>query len=215
MLSELPLSTALMALSVSIAPFVVVSAMLTVTLYGDSQYAGALPRRARRRHLPRGILWAAIGPLLHRCSCCTRLASRWSYAGFAIIIAALVWTYFNWIILLLGAQRVVLRAEPELSATRLNELRLSCADTERLALSIMYLVAERYRDGRRAPDDPGTRREALGYPGIAVARLCATLEAARSAGRDGGRVTAARRAISHRFRVLDDHHGRAHRTAAA
>jgi membrane protein len=50
-----------------------------------------------------GILWAAIGRFF---TLFVLYSSRLTvvYAGFAIIIATLVWTYFNWIILLIGAQ---------------------------------------------------------------------------------------------------------------
>ena len=40
------------------------------------------------------------------------------YAGFAIVIVALIWLHVSWLILLLGAQLVVLRAEPAVPAAR-------------------------------------------------------------------------------------------------
>src|SRR4029077_1943025 len=55
---------------------------------------------------------------------------------------------------------------------------LSCADIERLALSIMYLIADRYRSGAERLSVCGLA-SLLGYPEIAVARLIHTLESAK------------------------------------
>jgi membrane protein len=87
-----------------------------------------------------------------------------------------VWTYFNWLILLIGAQVSFYAQNPSYLRVGLHEPRLSCADTERLALGIMYLVAERYHAGG-ARHTIAELADKLGYPGIAVARMCATLEA--------------------------------------
>jgi membrane protein len=87
-----------------------------------------------------------------------------------------VWTYFNWIILLIGAQVSFYAQNPGYLRVGLREPRLSCTDIERLALGIMFLTGARYRGG-------GERitiallASKLGYPGIAVARMCKTLEA--------------------------------------
>jgi membrane protein len=123
-----------------------------------------------------GILWAAIGRFF---TLFVLYSSRLTivYAGFAIIIATLVWIYFNWIILLLGAQVSFYAQNPSYLRIGLHEPRLSCADTERLALGVMYLVAERYRAGGEGLTIPVLAAK-LGYPGIAVARMCATLETA-------------------------------------
>jgi membrane protein len=176
LLSQLPLAARLTALSVELAPFVVVSALLTALYVGipntrvriSSGLAGGVSA---------GIIWAAIGRFFTAFVVySTRLTVV--YAGLAIIVAALVWTYFNWIILLLGARVSFYAQNPNYLRLGLNELRLSCLDTERLALSIMYLIAERYRLGaaRLSVSDLAAL---LGYPEIAVARLIHTLESAR------------------------------------
>jgi len=124
-----------------------------------------------------GILWATIGRFFTSfVVSTTRLTVV--YAGLAIIVAALVWTYFNWIILLLGARISFYAQNPNYLRLGLNELRLSCVDTERLALSIMYLVADRYRSGAPRLSVSGLSA-VVGYPQIAVARLVSTLESAR------------------------------------
>jgi membrane protein len=97
------------------------------------------------------------------------------YAGLAIIVAALVWTYFNWIILLLGARVSFYAQNPSYLRLGLNELRLSCVDTERLCLSIMYVIADRYRKGAARLSVCGIA-STLGYPEIAVTRLVRILQ---------------------------------------
>ena len=64
---------------------------------------------------------------------CSRPSSCYStrltivYAGFAFIVAALLWTYFGWLILLAGAQLSFYVQNPSYLRLGLQELRLSCA----------------------------------------------------------------------------------------
>jgi membrane protein len=175
MLSHVPLLDRLTALSVALAPYVVVSALLTaiyIIIPNTRVRVGA----ALAGGISAGILWAAIGRAF---TAFVLYSSSMTvvYAGLAIIVAALVWTYFNWIILLLGVRVSFYVQNPNYLRLGLNELRLSCADTERLALSIMYVIAYRYRSGAErlsVSDLAGV----LGYPEIAVARLVQTLESA-------------------------------------
>jgi membrane protein len=99
------------------------------------------------------------------------------YAGFAIMIAALVWTYFGWTILLLGAQLSFYIQNPAYLRSGIREPRLSSADIERAALGIMYLIAVRQRYGGRR-DTIASLALRLDFPAIAVARVCAGLEQA-------------------------------------
>ena len=176
MLSHVPLLERLTALSVVLAPYVVVSALLTavyIIIPNTRVRVGA----ALAGGISAGILWAAIGRVF---TAFVLYSSSMTvvYAGLAIIVAALIWTYFNWVILLLGVRVSFYVQNPNYLRLGLNELRLSCADTERLALSIMYVIADRYRSGaeRLSISDLAS---ALGYPEIAVARLVQTLESAK------------------------------------
>jgi membrane protein len=175
MLSELPLAVRAMALALRIAPYAIASGLLTV-IYMVVPNTLVRFGPALAGGITGGILWAAIGRFF---TVFVLYSSRLTavYAGFAIIIATLVWTYFNWIILLIGAQVSFYAQNPSYLRVGLHEPRLSCADTERLALGIMYLVAERYRAGGERLTIPALAA-ALGYPGISVARMCATLEGA-------------------------------------
>jgi membrane protein len=173
-LSELPLMVRVIAMGLSLAPYLIASGLLTL-IYMVVPNTQVRFRPALAGGIAAGILWAAIGRFF---TLFVLYSSRLTvvYAGFAIVIATLVWTYFNWIILLIGAQVSFYAQNPSYLRVGLHEPRLSCADTERLTLGIMYVIAERYRTGGERITIPVLAAR-LGYPGIAVARMCAALEA--------------------------------------
>jgi membrane protein len=175
MLSALPPMARVMGLVLSLAPSVIAAGLLTI-IYMVVPNTQVRFGAALAGGIAAGILWAAIGRFF---TLFVLYSSRLTivYAGFAIIIATLVWTYFNWLILLIGAQVSFYAQNPIYLRVGLHEPRLSCADTERLALGIMYLVAARYHAGGARHTIPELA-DKLGYPGIAVARMCSTLEAA-------------------------------------
>jgi membrane protein len=173
-LTELPMMVRVVAMALSLAPYLIASGLLTL-IYMVVPNTNVRFGPALAGGISGGILWAAIGRFF---TLFVLYSSRLTvvYAGFAIIIATLVWTYFNWLILLIGAQISFYAQNPNYLRVGLHEPRLSCADTERLALGVMYLVAERYRAGGARLTIPIVTAR-LGFPGIAVARMCATLEA--------------------------------------
>ena len=57
------------------------------------------------------------------------------YAGFAVVVAALLWTYFGWLILLAGAQLSFYVQNPAYLRLGLQQLRLSSVELEQLALT--------------------------------------------------------------------------------
>jgi membrane protein len=176
LLSELPLLARLRALLVDMAPFVVVSLLLTALYIGIPNTRVRISA-ALAGGVAAGILWATVGSFFTAFVVySTRLTVV--YAGLAILVAALVWTYLNWLILLLGARVSFYAQNPDYLRLGLNELHLSCADTERLALSIMYVIADRYRAGKPRLSVSGLA-SSLGYPQIAVARLVQTFESAQ------------------------------------
>ena len=84
-----------------------------------------------------GMLWAAVGKLFTALVVfSTRLTIV--YAGFAIIVAALLWTYFGWLILLIGAQLSFYVQNRNYLRMGLTELRLSAVQREQLTLKVMY-----------------------------------------------------------------------------
>jgi membrane protein len=101
-LSELPLMVRLVAMTLRLAPYLIASGLLTL-IYVVVPNTQVRFGPALAGGISAGILWAAIGRFF---TLFVLYSSRLTvvYAGFAIIIATLVWTYFNWIILLIGAQ---------------------------------------------------------------------------------------------------------------
>ncbi|MFN2309507.1 MAG: YihY/virulence factor BrkB family protein [Gammaproteobacteria bacterium] len=66
------------------------------------------------------------------------------YSGFAIVLLLLIWLYINWLVLLVGAQIAFFVQHPQyLTRTRLR-LMLSNRLKERLALVLMYLIADHH-----------------------------------------------------------------------
>ena len=123
-----------------------------------------------------GVLWAAVGKTFTAFVVySTRL--QLVYAGFAFIVAALLWTYFGWLILLAGAQLSFYIQNPNYLRLGLRELRLSSVETEQLALRLMYFVAHAQIAGEQRWKVSLLANE-LGLPGIAMARFVATLEGA-------------------------------------
>jgi membrane protein len=88
-----------------------------------------------------GILWAGGGSLF---TGFVVSASRYEaiYAGFAIVIVAMIWLYFSWLMLLLGAQLAFYVQQPEYLPLGQRALSASNATRERLALSVMLLVGQ-------------------------------------------------------------------------
>jgi len=93
-----------------------------------------------------GALWAAVGALFARIVVYSAQTAA-VYAGFAVVLLFLVWLYLSWLILLLGAQLSFYVQHPEHLRTGHAEIPLTGALRERLALSVMYLVGERFLDG--------------------------------------------------------------------
>lgn len=123
-----------------------------------------------------GVLWAAVGKMFTAFVVySTRLTIV--YAGFAFIVAALLWTYLGWVILLAGAQLSFYIQNPTYLRYGLQELRLSSVELEQLALRLMYLAGRAQSTDGRSWTLNRLARE-LGLPGIAVATMGAALERA-------------------------------------
>ncbi len=98
-----------------------------------------------------GILWQSSGWAF---AAFIASSSRYTaiYSGFAILILLLIWLYLNWFILLLGAQVAFYVQYPQYMTRKAVQLRLSNRLRERLALQIMFMVAEHHLNSR----DPWT-----------------------------------------------------------
>lgn len=97
------------------------------------------------------------------------------YAGFAIVIVALIWVYISWLILLLGAQLAFYIQNPQYLRPGRGEIRLSASVRERVALSIMYLIVHDYGTGK-SRWTTNQLAEHLELPGAALAPIVNALE---------------------------------------
>jgi membrane protein len=172
----MPFWDRLSAFAIEISPYVMVTAIFTaVYMFVPNTKVKWLP--AMVGGVTAGVLWAAVGKLFTALVVySTRLTIV--YAGFAIIVAALLWTYFGWLILLVGAQLSFYVQHPNYLRLGLTELRMSAVQREQLTLKVMYLIARAYHDGRTRWTVDGLAHE-LGMPGIAISRIVNSLEDAR------------------------------------
>ena len=173
--TALPFLQQLNRVLISLSPYVMVTAFFTV-LYMFVPNTRVRWKPAVIGALAAGVLWAAVGKIF---TTMVVLSTRLTivYAGFAFIVAALLWTYFGWLILLAGTQLSFYIQNPSYLRIGLQELRLSATESEQLALRVMFLVArtnmssgQRWTINRLATE--------LGLPGIAVAQIGAALEKA-------------------------------------
>jgi len=172
---RLPLLQRLRGTGINLAPYAMVTAFFTA-LYMMVPNTRVHWRAALTGALVGGVLWAAIGKMFTAFVVySTRLTIV--YAGFAFVVAALLWTYFGWLILLAGAQLSFYVQNPAYLRLGLQQLRLSSVELEELALKLMYFVGRSHVSGGRRWSVNRLANE-LGLPGIAVAQMSATLESA-------------------------------------
>jgi membrane protein len=165
----------LRAAGIALAPYAMVSAFFTA-LYMMVPNTRVQWRAALTGAVVGGVLWAAVGKVFTAFVVySTRLTIV--YAGFAFVVAGLLWTYFGWLILLAGAQLSFYVQNPAYLRLGLQQLRLSAVELEELALKLMYFVGRAHLAGgpRWSVNRLATE---LGLPGIAVAQMAAMLERA-------------------------------------
>lgn len=172
---HLPPLQRLRGFALTLAPYLMVTGFFTA-LYMMIPNTRVHWRAALTGAAVGGVLWAAIGKMFTALVVySTRLTIV--YAGFAVVVAALLWTYFGWLILLAGAQLSFYVQNPAYLRLGLQPLRLSSVELEQLALRLMYLVGRAHVAGGRRWSVNRLATE-LGLPGVAVAHMARTLEAA-------------------------------------
>jgi membrane protein len=172
----MPFFDRLQELGLLMAPFFMVTAIFTA-VYMFVPNTRVKWKPALIGGVTAGFLWVVIGKLFTALVVYTTRLSV-VYAGFAIIVAALLWTYFGWLILLIGAQLSFYVQNRNYLRMGLTELRLSVVQREQLTLKVMYLIARSYHDGKTRWSLDGLSHE-LAMPGIAIARIVHSLEDAR------------------------------------
>jgi membrane protein len=172
----MPFWDRLTTLTLEISPYVMVTAIFTA-VYMFVPNTKVKWKPALVGGLTAGVLWAAVGKVF---TALVVYSSRLTivYAGFAIIVTALIWTYFGWLILLIGAQLSFYVQHRNYLRLGLTELRLSAVQREQLTLKVMYLIARAYHEGKTRWSVDGLSHE-MGMPGIAISRIVNSLEAAK------------------------------------
>ncbi len=171
--ANLPILQRGLALLQQLSPYLVVTAIFTA-LYKFVPNTEVRMVPALVGGTVAGVVWAATGKLFTALVVYTARLTL-VYAGFAVIIAALLWTYFGWLILLLGARLAFYWQNPSYLRLGLVELRLSSEEIESLALRLMYLVGRAHvlAAPRWCVD---TLARELRLPAVAIAELVGTLE---------------------------------------
>jgi membrane protein len=142
----MPFFERLEALGLALAPFFIVTSISTA-VYMFVPNTRVKWKPALIGGVTAGVLWVVVGKLFTALVVYTTRLSV-VYAGFAIIVAALLWTYFGWLILLIGTQLSFYVQNRNYLRMGLTELRLSAVQREQLTLKIMYLIARSYHDGK-------------------------------------------------------------------
>ena len=128
-----------------LAPYLMIIGLFAfVYLYMPNTRVRPVPALAGA--LAGGFLWAAVGALFTRIVVYSAKTAA-IYAGFAVVLLFLFWLYVSWLILLLGAQLSFYVQHPEHLRTGHADIPMTGSLRERLALSMMHLVGERFVDG--------------------------------------------------------------------
>jgi membrane protein len=172
---ELPLLQRMFVSMLEVAPYVMVSVFFTALyMFIPNTRVQLLP--ALIGGLVAGLLWAAVGKIFTAFVVySTRLTVV--YAGFAAIVAALLWTYFGWLILLAGVQLSFYVQYPAYLRLGLEKLMLSASEREQLALKVMYLVGQDHARGHKRWS-VNSVAAFLGLPPIGIAEITDGLERA-------------------------------------
>lgn len=72
------------------------------------------------------------------------------YSGFAILIIFMIWIYVNWLIVLIGASVSYYHQNPDCISNQSQIIRLSCRLREKLALTVMQLIASSFHHNETA-----------------------------------------------------------------
>ncbi len=169
-----PAGTILRALG-GIGPFLFVTGVFTF-LYVFVPNTRVHFKPALAGGVTAGALWAASGAVFTKIvAASTQMVAI--YAGFAIFLAALIWIYLSWLILLIGAQLSFYVQNPRYLRAGQAPVRLTSSLRERLALTVMTLVARRFLGG----EEPWRQRllaDHLQIPGSALSTVIDSLERA-------------------------------------
>ncbi len=156
-------------------PYVLIIAVFTF-LYKFLPNAPVQLRAAATGGVLAGGTWSFVGAVF-----ASALASSGTrnviYSTFAVAIAALIWLYVSWLILLIGAQIAFYVQNPVALRIGRQELQISNGLRERIALNIMYLIGLDFRYGSSRCTTRSISSE-TNLPGLTLGPVIAELEAA-------------------------------------
>jgi len=124
-----------------------------------------------------GILWQSLGWAF---AAFVAGSTKYTmiYAGFAIVIMAMIWLYLNWLVILIGASLAYYHQHPEQLLSPRREPRLSGRMREKLAFLAAAKIGQRFYRG-----EPAWTLEALaGQIRIPTTALESVIEAIRQRG---------------------------------
>jgi len=95
------------------------------------------------------ILWKSIGALF---SAFIVDSTNYTaiYSGFAILIIFMLWIYISWLIILTGASISYYHQNPDRISDKSQIIRLSCRLREKLALTVMQLIATNFHNNKES-----------------------------------------------------------------
>lgn len=167
-----PFDTVLLILG-RITPYILVSGVFTF-MYGFIPNTKVQLRAALIGGVAAGAAWAFSGMVMARFVSSTTTTTL-IYAGFAIVIVALMWLSISWLILLLGAQLAFYVQNPQYLRPGRGLINLNSSLRERVALSIMYLIVNDYRTAQHRWT-VNRLAEHLDLPGAALTPIVDALE---------------------------------------
>jgi membrane protein len=156
-----------------LAPYLMIIGVFTF-LYAFIPNTRVRFRAALAGGVTAGVAWATAGALF------ASFVSGSSgtmviYAGFAIVIVALIWLHMSWLILLLGVQLAFYVQNPQYLRPGRGDVQLNASLRERVALSLMYLIVNDYQ-GSQQRWTINRLAEHLDVPGAAIGPIVTALE---------------------------------------
>ena len=169
-----PFGTILLFLG-HLTPYLLVTGVFTF-MYAFVPNTTVRLRAAFSGGLFAGVMWAGSGMLFARFLSGSG-PTMVIYAGFAFVVAALIWVYVSWVILLLGAQLAFYVQNPQYLRPGRGEIQLNSSLRERVALSIIYLIVNDYQHARHRWTI-NSLADHLDLPGAALGPIVTAMERA-------------------------------------
>jgi membrane protein len=157
----------------SIVPYLLVAAVFTF-LYMFMPNTKVNFRSALVGGVVGGCMWAGIG-VIFTTFVLYATQRQLIYSGFAVAVTTLIWLYLSWLVLLIGSQLAFYHQRPAFLRIGRREPSLSNAMRECLALNVMYLVGQAFRNKDRSITLEGICTQ-LKVPSIALSPIARRLE---------------------------------------